>query len=201
MPITEDDQVGRPSKIETAKGMSGLVGAIIARERAVRGLSIEDLAQRASMSTGLISQLERGIGNPSLGTLVGLANALELPIGAFFEGAASDDELVVHPHSRKRLVLSDHNLTYELLVPNLQGKLAMLHIELPPGFSNEHRPFRHAGEECAYVMKGRLEIHVAERTAELRSGDSVRFASSTPHWYRTFDDSVLVISAMTPPSF
>jgi transcriptional regulator with XRE-family HTH domain len=181
--------------------MNGLVAATIARERALRGFSIEDLAQRAAMSTGLISQLERGIGNPSLGTLVALANALELPIGAFFEGATRDDELVVHPETRKRLVLSDHNLTYELLVPNLQGNLAMLRVVLPPGFSNEQRPFQHAGEECAYVLEGCIELHVAGQTAELRTGDSVRFLSSMAHWYRTYEGRVVVISAMTPPSF
>src|SRR5450759_5352888 len=149
--------------------LGGMVAAMIARERAVRGLTIEELSQRASLSTGLLSQLERGIGNPSLASLVAIAGALNMPIGAFFEGASSSDGLVVHPDTRKHLVLSDHNLTYELLVPDLQGSLAMLLIELPPGFTNEARPFVHAGEEVVYVLKGRLEAHVGDRTLELNT--------------------------------
>ena len=45
-------------------------------------------------------------------------------------------------------MLSDRNLIYELLVPDLQGRLSMLHIELPAGFSNKDKPFAHPGEEC-----------------------------------------------------
>lgn len=191
----------RSRRMEGASGLRSMVGATIARERGTRGLSIGELAQRASISAGLVSQLERGIGNPSLKTLQGLAGALELPIGAFFEGSASEEDFVVHPGTRKRLVLSERRISYELLVPDLQGSLAMLYIELPAHFTNEDKPFRHAGEECVYVLNGRLEFHVGERNGTMDTGDSIRFSSSVIHWYRTFAEPVVVISAMTPPSF
>jgi transcriptional regulator with XRE-family HTH domain len=191
----------RARDTQIGSGLRTVVGATIAREREIRGLSIEELAQRASLSAGLVSQLERAIGNPSLKTLQSLATALELPIGAFFEGSASEDDFVVHPETRKRLILSERRISYELLVPDLQGSLAMLYIELPPEFTNEDKPFRHAGEEAVYVVEGRLESHVGERVARMQAGDSIRFASSIAHWYRTFDQNVVVITAMTPPSF
>lgn len=177
------------------------LGAILARERTIRGWNIEYMAARAGLSTGLLSQLERGIGNPSFSTLVSLANALEIPVGAFFAGDASDSDLVVHPWSRKRLVLADKGLTYELLVPNLQGTISMLYVEMPDHFSNELVPFKHAGEECSIVLKGSVEIHVGDRIAVLEQGDSIRFGSTIDHWYRTFDDVATIITAMTPPSF
>jgi transcriptional regulator with XRE-family HTH domain len=179
---------------------SRTVGATIALQRATHGLTIEELARRASISTGLLSQLERGIGNPSLSTLTRLAQALDIPIGAFFAGSTSETDIVVHPHTRKRLILAERNLTYQLLVPDLQGTLSMLHIEMPPGFTNEGAPFRHAGEECMLVMKGEIETHAEQRTFLLTEGDSIRFASSTPHWYRTFEHGAVLITAMTPPS-
>lgn len=179
---------------------SRAVGATIALQRSIHSLTIEQLARRSSISTGLLSQLERGIGNPSLSTLTRLAQALDVPIGAFFVGSADETDIVVHPHTRKRLVLAETNLTYELLVPDLQGTLSMLHIELPPRFTNEHDPFRHSGEECMLVMKGPIETHAEQRTFLLVEGDSIRFASSVPHWYRTFDEGAVVVTAMTPPS-
>lgn len=178
-----------------------LIGQRIARERALRGLSIEDLARRARISTGLLSQIERGIGNPSLGTLLGLAGALEIPMGAFFEGAPSESDMVVRPATRKRLAFGDQALVYELLVPDLQGSLSMLRIELPPAFSNEEKPFSHVGEEAELVLEGCLEAHVGERVILLNAGDSIRFNSGIPHWFRTFQERVIVVSAMTPPSF
>ena len=186
-------------QLDGADAMSG-VGATIARERAMRSLSIDELAQRASISAGLISQLERGIGNPSLSTLLSLANTLHIPVGAFFQGAGND-EVVVHPATRRRLVLNDRQLTYQLLVPDLQGSLSMLYIELPPRFSNEDQPFTHPGEEAAFVLEGRLHTFIGDRTFELNPGDSMRFNPRLPHWYRTGDESVVVITAMTPPSF
>lgn len=185
---------------ESTSPLSGLVGATIALNRSTRGLTIEELARRSSISTGLLSQLERGIGNPSLSTLTRLAQALDIPIGAFFTGSDDEADIVVHPHTRKRLVLAEKNLTYELLVPDLQGALSMLHIEMPPEFTNEHDPFRHPGEECMLVLNGRIETHAEERTFILSAGDSIRFTSRIPHWYRTFEEGAVLITAMTPPS-
>jgi len=179
----------------------GLLGPKIARERAARGMSIEQVAERAGIATGLVSQLERGIGNPSLATLLGLASALEIPVGAFFEGAGGDGDMVVRKESRKRLVLSDRRMTYELLVPDLQGLVSMLHIELPAGFSNEDKPFAHAGEEAELILEGTVEAHIGSRVFLLNAGDSIRFSSAVPHWFRAFEEPVVVISAMTPPSF
>jgi quercetin dioxygenase-like cupin family protein len=103
--------------------------------------------------------------------------------------------------TRRRLVLAERNLTYQLLVPDLRGALSMLYIEMPTGFSNEHASFSHPGEEVAFVLEGRLEINIGGTARLLEKGDSIRFASITEHWYRTFDEEVVVITAMTPPSF
>src|SRR5437870_5524392 len=169
-------------------GMVDAIGERIARERTARRLSIEQLAQRAGVSTGFLSQIERGIGNPSLNSLVGLASALDVPLGSFFGGALGESDMVVRPHARKRLVLSDHNLVYELLVPDLQGRLSMLYIELPPDFSNQDKPFAHPGEECELVLNGHLEAHIGERAFQLGPSDSIRFNCAIPHWFHTFDE-------------
>lgn len=179
----------------------GVIGPKIAEGRGRRGWSIEGLASRAGVASGLVSQLERGIGNPSLATLVAIASALEIPIGVFFEGTAQDDQLVVRRANRKHLVLNDRGMTYELLVPDLRGNLSMLYIELPPGFSNEEVPFSHPGEEAELVLGGQLEAHIGSGTYRLDAGDSIRFSCVLPHWFRTFDQPVVVVSAMTPPSF
>ncbi|WP_169948534.1 helix-turn-helix domain-containing protein [Microbispora sp. H11081] len=179
----------------------GRLGTIIATERAGRGLSIDELARRAGISSGLLSQLERGIGNPSIETLGNIAGALGLSLGSFFLGANDDADGVVHPHTRARLVLADQNLTYQLLVPDLKGALSMLYIEVPAHFSNEHAPFSHTGEEVLFILQGRLEVHVGNLVRTLEKGDSMRFASITEHWYRSFDEDVISITAMTPPSF
>jgi transcriptional regulator with XRE-family HTH domain len=179
----------------------GHVGSILARERLSRGLTIGELASKAGVSSGLLSQLERGMGNPSIQTLSQLARTLGIPIGSFFESVSVNSDDVVHPHTRRHLVLADRSMTYQLLVPNLQGSISMLYIELPSHFSNADSPFNHRGEEIVFVLSGTIEIHIGDRARLLSPGDSIRFSSAIDHWYKTFDERVVVITAQAPPSF
>jgi transcriptional regulator with XRE-family HTH domain len=186
---------------QEAASVIGQIGPIIARERASRGLTIEELARRAGQSAGLLSQVERGIGNPSIATLANIARALSLPIGAFFAGPDREESEVVHPLTRKRLHLADRGLTYQLLVPDVHGALGMLYIELPANFSNEKSPFSHPGEEAVYVVEGSVRLTLAGQRYHMDVGDSIRIGSILPHWYATGDEEAVVITAMTPPSF
>lgn len=176
------------------------LGRVIAAGRAQQGLTVAELARLAGISTGLVSQLERGLGNPSIETVANLARALEVPIGSFFAGAAVEGN-VVRRGERKRLLLGDGSLAYEMLVPDLSGRLSMLSIQLPPHFSNEHAPFQHVGEEVVVVLTGTVDIYVGSSHVQLLEGDSIRIDAAVPHWYSTGVEPVRVISAMTPPSF
>lgn len=195
------DSISGSNRSNTQSSLIGKVGSIILRERKLRKMTITDLAGKAGISSGLLSQLERGQGNPSIETLSQLARTLSVPIGTFFESASSPPGEVVHPHTRRRLVLEDSGMTYQLLVPDMQGALSMLYIELPPGFCNANAPFNHNGEEVVFVLSGSIEIHIGDRERVLAAGDSIRFQSTVDHWYRTFDERVTVITAQSPPSF
>lgn len=183
-----------------AVNLTRWLGRVIAAERAQLGLTVAELARRAGISAGLVSQLERGVGNPSLETVASLSRALGVPMGRFFAGASVEGN-VVRRLERKRLVLGDGSLTYEMLVPDLSGRLSMLSIELPPHFTNEHAPFEHVGEEVLVILEGSVDMYVGGSHTRLLEGDSIRINAAIPHWYATDSDPVRVISAMTPPSF
>jgi transcriptional regulator with XRE-family HTH domain len=53
-------------------------GRILRKSRTARGLTQEELAFRAGMSVPYLSDLERGLWNPSLAMVVDLARALEI---------------------------------------------------------------------------------------------------------------------------
>jgi transcriptional regulator with XRE-family HTH domain len=52
------------------------LGAAVKQLREQRGATQEGLAYEAGITTGTLSQLERGISNPSWGTLKAIAGAL-----------------------------------------------------------------------------------------------------------------------------
>ncbi len=68
------------SEATTAADVVGLISMSLRRERARSGVSLTDLAKRAGVAKSTLSQLENGIGNPSLETLWALARALGIPL-------------------------------------------------------------------------------------------------------------------------
>ncbi|MDJ0961768.1 MAG: cupin domain-containing protein [Acidimicrobiia bacterium] len=179
------------------------LGRLIRRSREGR-FTVQQLGQRADVSPGLISQIERGQGNPSFQTLYKLSVALGLRIGDMLDNAVApfEDQLVVRKPERKRLQLGEHGLVWELLTPNLQGELEMLRTSVPPGFTNEENPFRHRGEECVLLLHGTLEVSVAGRHFVLEEGDSITYDSGLPHWWRNSSgEEAVIVGAVTPPSF
>lgn len=177
------------------------VGALVLHLRREAGFSIGGLASAAGLSPGLLSQIERGQGNPSLTTLIKLAQALKVPVGRFFNTQDQGGALV-RREDRRRLEVAEDNLIYELLTPHMHGQLGMLRAQIGAGWDNEKAPFKHPGEECVTVLQGQLYVCINGIGYELSEGDSLTYDSSLPHWYRnpTSNDAVL-IGAMTPPSF
>ncbi len=179
------------------------LGRAIKSARRDKGMTVERLGRDAGVSTGLISQLERGRGNPSFLTLQRLAEALELPFGHFMQGPQSQGGMVVRAGQRKRLITAQPTeIVHELLTPDLRRSLEMLRTSVPPGWSNEYQPFHHKGEECVHVLIGTLQVTVGSSTWNLAEGDSITYDSDTPHWYANHTDTpVVIIGAVTPPSF
>ncbi len=60
----------------------------------------------------------------------------------------------------------------------------------------------HEGEECGYIIKGKMKITLGNKEYLLEEGDSFYFNSTIPHVYENYDDEVCIsVWAMTPPSF
>ena len=61
------------------------IAAALRRERERVGVSITELARRAGIAKSTLSQLEAGVGNPSVETLWALAVALGIPFSRLVE--------------------------------------------------------------------------------------------------------------------
>jgi transcriptional regulator with XRE-family HTH domain len=187
------------------------LGAQLRSLRKTRELTLEQLASRSGVSAGLLSQMERGQGNPSFNTLVQVAHALSVPVASLFRAEASGSP-VVRRAERRRIDIhagdgsgagatAEPTVT-ELLTPSLAGALEVLLIEVPPGYSTEGSPFSHEGEEFGLILEGRHEVHLGDVAYTLEPGDSITYSSRIPHWYRNpGDEPVRSIWVITPPTF
>ena len=108
------------------------------------------------MSFGLISQLERGLGNPSFLALKRLAEALGIPLARLRSPAAlMRDELVVRAaRTDAASVLEEEPASQlvirELLTPGMHSSLQVIRSTLPPGFYNEGKAFQTHGNRVRH---------------------------------------------------
>lgn len=178
------------------------LGVSIRNARKRQGLSVEGLSQRAGVSFGLVSQLERGQGNPSFITLNRLAEALGVSLVRLMQGATRHDDMVVRANERQQLPQegeSGDEPLRELLTPRNHASLQVIRTVLPSGFSNEGKPFRHLGMECVLVESGRLMVTHGQRQVELEPGDAMTYECSTAHWWaNAYDGETVVLGAVTP---
>ncbi|QCK84566.1 cupin domain-containing protein [Phreatobacter aquaticus] len=153
------------------------------RQRA--GLSIQEVAKRTGLSTGMISQLERALATPSVRTLRQLSIALDVPISYFFEEHAQPDpkSYIVRKASRRLLRLTASGVVKEALTPNGNGEMELYELTLNPGGSSGTDFLKHTGEKAGYVLAGSLRLWLDHEAHILETGDSFRFPSLVPHMF------------------
>ena len=178
------------------------VGNEIKRLRKLRGWTLDQLASASGVSAGLLSQVERGQGNPSFNTLVQVAHALGIPVARLVAGEQMSSP-VVRREERRRLSLGDDELVLaEMLTPRLDSALEAIRIVAEPGYSTRDTPFVHEGEEFGIVLEGTHAVNVGGTHYVLRAGDSISYSSTIPHWYENPGEVTSVsLWVVTPPSF
>lgn len=176
------------------------LGAKIRKLRKEQAINIEQFAQKAGLSIGLISQIERDITMPSVTSLWKIASALNVHINYFFD-EYEDKIPIIRKCERKKLILPNSNLTYELLSP-LNKKMELLLIKIEPGMCSSDELISHEGEECGYMIQGSMKIKWGSREYILNEGDSIYYNSTIPHRFINLSDvRAISIWTMTPPSF
>lgn len=189
---------------ESAEEIGVRLGLEIRALRQAQNTTLAQLADRTGLSVGLISQIERGLSEPSVKALHLIANALGVTIGSFFReepGGETGNGMIVRRGQRKRLDYGG-GLVDELLSPSLDGQLELLLCRLAPGSGSGPDPYTHVGEEAGYVLAGSLELTVDGITHLLQAGDSFGFPSTSPHSYRNpASQETIVVWAVTPPSY
>jgi transcriptional regulator with XRE-family HTH domain len=187
------------------------LGQRIRQRRKSQKQTLVELAKQCGISPSFLSQVERDQANPSIGTLQSLAHALGLTMATFFEEPGQREDspqpgetlaAVVRADRRKLIIYPGSGTRHELLSPDLQRKIQMTWIVMPPGADTGDVPFLHEGEECGIVLQGKVEARIGDERYVLSSGDAIYHASDIPHGSRNIgDDDAIMIVASTPPSF
>jgi transcriptional regulator with XRE-family HTH domain len=177
-----------------------MIGHQLRELRTRRGLSLRTLATRAGVSATLLSQIERGITEPSLSTLRRLADVFGESVASLFDDDKAPAVWVSRPGERSSLMGPHGRVRYERLTPG-NGQLEVLRGVLVPGEASCDELWAHASVECAVVLTGSLTAEIGKQTYPVEAGESITFDSSQPHRYRNASDAdVEFLISVTPPN-
>lgn len=183
--------------------VSRTIGADLRALRKGRGLTLTELALRLGRSVGWLSQVERGLSDPSISDLRNLAKVFEVSVSFFFanDDAPHDERgYVVRADARRSLGDPAGGLTEEMLSPDLGGEFEMLRCVFAPGAELPEYESRDT-EEAGYLVSGALDLWVGERLFRLKPGDSFRFNREPYRWRNPGSVEAVVIWTITPPVY
>jgi transcriptional regulator with XRE-family HTH domain len=181
-----------------------LIGNRLKKRRGELNLSLRELARQTQVTAAFLSQVERGVCNPSLNSLRRIADSLQVPL-LYFLAERPNPSPVVRKNERSLIELNGSDgtgVTYEMLSPDLSRNFVVIQGHLKPGSDNIFRPLSTDTEEMILVLNGSLVVGLSDQDYTINSGDAITFTGKElTKLMSASEEEVSWISVITPPVF
>ena len=175
------------------------IGNKLKQLRILKGLTQEELADRAELSKGYISQLERDLTSPSIATLMDILQCLGTSIGEFFN-EEPEEQVVFGKSDYFEKVDAESGCSVTWIIPNAQkNRMEPILLTLEPGGSTSPDT-PHEGEEFGYILSGSVSIHLGGRVHRAKKGESFCYTCDRQH-FLTSKAGATLIWVSAPPNF
>ncbi len=174
----------------------------IKENRKAQKKTVQDLASRAHVSKGLISQIENNRTVPSLPVLMNIVLALNIDLKDFFEDISHNKE------SRQKIIIKTSKdyqpfekepakgFKYKrILTRNMDaGPVDTILLELKKG-ARRTQLIKTDAYEYKYIIKGSVEYQIEEEIYLLEEGDSLFFDGRLSHKLANVgaDDALMLV--------
>lgn len=180
------------------------IGEKIKELRVNKGMTLKDLGEATNLSTGFLSQLERGLTTIAVDILQKIATVLGVEITYFIRDSNKNKSHIIRSYEQEvHEVINSQFIHYHLsnnlndksMLPRMIEILPMNKIESINGYS-------HSGEEFVYVLEGILTLVMDEREDILYPGDSAHYSSHTIHnWSNETNKKTKILVVGTPNNY
>ncbi|OGO27401.1 MAG: hypothetical protein A2Z16_04340 [Chloroflexi bacterium RBG_16_54_18] len=160
------------------------VGTRLRQLRSERNKSMRALARDSGLSTNALSMIERGRTSPSVSTLHKIAEALEVPITAFFRLEPTRQDIVFRPAGMRSCIKFPKGTWEGLGGEQFTDRLEPFMLTLESSGSSGSYGMLHTGSEFVLCMEGKIEYEVEDHKYILNPGDSLIFAAQLRHRWR-----------------
>jgi transcriptional regulator with XRE-family HTH domain len=176
------------------------IGERIRNLRIASNLTQEELADRADLTKGFISQLERDQTSISVDSLLDILQVLNVRITDFF--AEGPGEPIIY-ETNERTPLADAGVkSFELLIPGATNrKMEPALVTMIPGQSTVAIPPFH-GEEFGFVLQGTVTVRFGTQSFRARTGECFYFEATREHHLENNGKrAARLVWITTPPMF
>ncbi|GHD79927.1 transcriptional regulator [Salinibacterium amurskyense] len=169
---------------EPTELLARTIGARVKNERQARKLTLDQLAENAGVSRRMVVNVEQGMANPSVGTLLRLSEALGVSLPALVEPPRAQKAKVTRAGAGAALWTGEHGGRGILMASsNTPEALELWEWTFMPGDSHSSEAHSAGTQELLHVLEGELTMTVASETFVLGTGDSLAFPGDEDHTY------------------
>jgi transcriptional regulator with XRE-family HTH domain len=182
------------------------IGERVKELRKEKKFTIKQMSELTGLSTGFISQFERGITTIDVDHLNTMAQILDTDITDFFGGQATtknDDDLSFIVRGYRRPYLQDLNRAIHFSLSNITDQATMKpeYIEIMPNEVKEKPTvYAHEGEELVFVLQGILTLYWNDQVYKLFPGDSAHYPSTNDHNWANMSEGVVKMLVIHAPA-
>lgn len=163
------------------------IGREVRAFRRNKNFTVAELAAITGLSIGMLSKIENGNTSPSLTTLQTLANALSVPLTAFFR-RFEETRSAVHTKAGEGVDVDragtraghQYNLLGHL-GSNASGVVVEPYLITLAEQTDIFPVFQHDGIEMLYMLEGEVGYRHGDNIYTLRPGDTLFFDADAPH--------------------
>ncbi|MFH1287214.1 MAG: XRE family transcriptional regulator [bacterium] len=176
------------------------IGKRIKELRQASGLTQEELALRANLTKGFISQVEHDLTSLSVDSLIQILAALdESPVDFFRE--AFQEKVVFGKEDRVKVEKRGVK-KFELLVPAAQNREMEPALVILSQGEKTPREDSHEGEEFGYVVEGKIAVRLGAKFFYVTEEDCFYFTANTVHYLQNVGRRIAVVLwVSSPPMF
>ncbi len=172
------------------QSLAVVIGSRVRHERTARGWTLDRLAELAGISRRMVINVEQGSANPSIGTLLGLSDALGVGLPSLVEPPEGRRATITRAGEGAVLWTGPEGGRGVLVAASEPPDIVELwDWRLHPGEDHESEAHSAGTRELVLILDGVLTLTIAGETSELAAGDAMSFSGDEPHSYANHADT------------
>lgn len=171
------------------------LGSLLRKRRKEKGFTLREVAEKAGVSEGFLSQVENNVKAPSVPNLVRVCDALEAEMGPLFEDLKNQQSLFLVRREEWGDVDVPHTgfATRRFCPPESRSVIDSAVLVLEPGKTIPVRKGIKNGQEVLCLLQGTLELDHGKEKLTMVEGDSVHLWTDARHQFITNTGTVTAV--------